>query len=332
MSKVSVIIPCYNSEKTILYTLRSLEEQTYKDFKIIVVNDGSSDGTANLIKKYIKESKINITLENIPNSGVSVARNKGIEISNSDYIAFVDSDDKCHPEFLERLVFGIECGNGKDVAFCKYFTSKRLDEKFVALTNEKKEDVSKRELLELYTHHRKESLCFCGFLFRKKIIDDYNIKFSPIYHYGEDTLFLFKYLKHCLKGGCYIKDSMYAYYMREESATHAVKYNITENIYACMDCVDYWKNDPAYDIKWGEYFVSRAIWSVAKTFASSDHILYERFLKEFNVRKSMKVMAKYGDETSIRLSSNIFLISPRLFERAISIYCRFLYYRRGIAE
>lgn len=97
MPKFSVIVPVYNSEKYLKKCLDSIMGQTYKDFEVIVVNDGSTDNSSNIIKKY------NVKLINQDNSGVSVARNNGIKNSKGEYFIFVDSDDYIEKDLLKKI-------------------------------------------------------------------------------------------------------------------------------------------------------------------------------------------------------------------------------------
>lgn len=98
---ISVVIPLYNKAATIGRTLESLEQQTYKDFEIVVVNDGSTDGGEMVIEKY---SALNMRLVNQPNGGVASARNKGATEAKGEYVAFLDADDEWKPKFLETIV------------------------------------------------------------------------------------------------------------------------------------------------------------------------------------------------------------------------------------
>ncbi|MDM1514305.1 glycosyltransferase family 2 protein [Myroides odoratimimus] len=93
MISVSVVIPCYNSSETILKCLDSIVSQTMRPNEIIVVDDGSTDGTVGIIRKYSNEYDIPIILIEQENGGPSVARNKGVLNAKSNWIAFLDSDD-----------------------------------------------------------------------------------------------------------------------------------------------------------------------------------------------------------------------------------------------
>lgn len=114
---ISLIIPLYNSGKTILSTLKGLESQTRKDFEVIVVNDGSTDDSAKLVKEFKNQSKFPIKLIHQNNSGPAKARNLGVKHSSGDLIVFLDSD--CIPvnNWVEEMtkplngeVIGCACG------------------------------------------------------------------------------------------------------------------------------------------------------------------------------------------------------------------------------
>lgn len=100
----SVIIPLYNKAPYIIRALESVFGQTFLDFEVIVINDGSKDGGEVLVQKKFGDK---IFLINLDNSGVSVARNTGIQVSKGDYIAFLDADDFWHLDFLKWIAEGI---------------------------------------------------------------------------------------------------------------------------------------------------------------------------------------------------------------------------------
>lgn len=113
----SIIIPAYNVAKYIGRTLQSFADQGFKNFEIIVVNDGSSDQTADVVNSY--SHKFNhCQLVNQTNQGVSCARNNGIDHSSGKYIIF-DGDDFVEPDYLIKLNVLITANNS-DIAFCAY--------------------------------------------------------------------------------------------------------------------------------------------------------------------------------------------------------------------
>ena len=96
----SIIIPVYNGEKYIEFCLNSIISQALKDWELILIDDGSTDKTPELLHKYVNK---NIYLISKSNEGVSVARNKGLDIAKGEYILFVDADDILYPNALSTL-------------------------------------------------------------------------------------------------------------------------------------------------------------------------------------------------------------------------------------
>jgi len=126
---ISVVIPCYNSESTIEMTLDSVANQTYKDFEIILVDDGSFDGTKQRIEAFFKNKEIAYKYIYQTNRGVSSARNRGIRESSGEYIAFLDSDDLWHPQKLE-IVSEILQQKDIDILGHAYTLKNNFKEKF----------------------------------------------------------------------------------------------------------------------------------------------------------------------------------------------------------
>lgn len=98
---ISVVIPLYNKEQSIASTINSVLAQTYKDFEIVVVDDGSTDKSADVVSTIDDDRIVFISQDN---QGVSAARNTGIIAAKGEYVAFLDGDDLWHPEYLETLV------------------------------------------------------------------------------------------------------------------------------------------------------------------------------------------------------------------------------------
>lgn len=101
LTTISVIIPCFNSEQTILRALNSVINQTYQKFEIIIVDDGSIDNTKDLIESFLKDKKVRYKYIYQKNSGPSTARNNGVQNAIGEYMAFLDSDDEWHLKKLE---------------------------------------------------------------------------------------------------------------------------------------------------------------------------------------------------------------------------------------
>jgi len=117
MPAISVIVPCYNTQQFLPRCLESLQRQSFLDWEAICVDDGSTDGTSALLDSYAEKDKRFVVLHK-HNEGVSIARNKALELAQGAYILFVDSDDFIHQEMYERLYDDI-IKFGTRLAFCQ---------------------------------------------------------------------------------------------------------------------------------------------------------------------------------------------------------------------
>jgi len=142
MKKVSVIVPCYNSEEYLDIAIKSLVKQTYRNIEIILLNDGSTDKTLDIMKSYDDER---IVIIDKKNTGIGDTRNTGIRKSSGDYIMFLDSDDYYEEDTIENMVKVLE-ENDADMVVSNYYLntqSKQLEIKFndfgVATLKEKPE-------------------------------------------------------------------------------------------------------------------------------------------------------------------------------------------------
>jgi len=112
---VSIIIPCYNGDKTLRETIESVLAQTYKAREIIVIDDGSTDSSAQLIRSFGSQIKAEFN----PNRGASAARNRGTELAQGEFIQYLDADDLLAPDALERRVAALQA-SGADVAYADW--------------------------------------------------------------------------------------------------------------------------------------------------------------------------------------------------------------------
>ena len=183
--KVSIIIPIYNSENYLDKCIRSAVGQTYDDVEIILVNDGSTDRTEEICHKYEEEDPRIIFISQ-KNAGVSVARNTGLDASNGELIAFIDSDDYVESDYIEYLVDIMEL-NGSDISCCQYEESNRSEE-----TPRKLEGAE--ECLREYLISNEISVSMCCKLFRKQLFD--GIRFPEGKRF-EDNYTLYKLIDRC---------------------------------------------------------------------------------------------------------------------------------------
>ncbi len=123
---VSVIVPSYNASRYISETLESVLSQTYRNFEVIVVDDGSKDNTPDIVADYARRDS-RIRLVNQPNSGCGAARNRGIAEASGEFIAPLDADDVWYPQKLEKQVASLE-RNGENWGLT-YCWSKSINER-----------------------------------------------------------------------------------------------------------------------------------------------------------------------------------------------------------
>lgn len=182
---VSIVIPCFNVEKYIEETVNSVIQQDYKNLEIIIIDDGSTDKTREVIKRIEKKDK-RIKKVFKENEGVSVARNLGITISNGEYISFLDGDDILLGNKISSQMNKIK-KSGAKVCFC-YNAITYLDK-----TNIKKKNIFKKEkkILREYIL-QKAYITTNDWIIEKDFIIKNDLKFGSEFKYGEDFNFFMK--------------------------------------------------------------------------------------------------------------------------------------------
>ncbi len=119
MSQISVIIPIYHAEKTLTRCLRSIQEQTFSDFEVLMINDCSTDDSVGICEEFSKADSRFRLIHQPYNQGPSAARNRGIEEARAKYLSFVDADDYIEPDLLEKFYDTAEESNA-DMVVCSY--------------------------------------------------------------------------------------------------------------------------------------------------------------------------------------------------------------------
>lgn len=203
---VSVIIPIFNREKYIKKCVESVISQTYEKLEVILIDDGSTDKSYEICKNLtIQDSRVKVY--QFENSGVSNARNKGVELSNGEYIIFIDSDDYIEPEMISRMVDEI-IKNEADVCLCGYNLIGKENCKIYL-----KEGVySFYEFSDLMSYWKTNPIIGSPWnkVYRANIIKNNDIKFIYKLHFAEDYLFNLIYYRYCDKI-CVLSDCLYNY-------------------------------------------------------------------------------------------------------------------------
>ena len=133
---VSVIIPTYNRGWTLGRSVRSVFEQTYRPIECIIVDDGSTDDTTDIVTHLVSECPESVMIRYFKqeNGGPGAARNTGLEAAQGEYFTFVDADDRVHPQMLERLM-DLANGHSADLVVCDYFHFESDDEFVMSVLN-----------------------------------------------------------------------------------------------------------------------------------------------------------------------------------------------------
>ena len=209
MKEISVIIPVYNSERYIKACIDSLLSQTVREcMEVIFINDGSEDDSGTVINKAVFENE-NFSVYHIKHSGVSHARNTGIELAKGKYIAFIDADDYIENDYFESLLkeFDGEMTGGG-------FTAEYAHKKIPHICREKSDFFGEDIIKEFLKENRISPIVADKLFLREKIGA---IRFDETLSMAEDRMFLFEYLKNT----SHIKVvpfGKYHYMMNEKSA------------------------------------------------------------------------------------------------------------------
>jgi len=203
MTKVSVIVPVYNVEKYLRKCLDSILIQTFTEFELILIDDGSTDSCSTICDKYASEDgRVHVIHKN--NGGVSDARNSGIEKACGEYIAFVDSDDYCDKSWLEGLVQA-EQESTADLILSGYVAKNENGEtikKTERMTGEWNLS-DEKQIIDYLIHnvlHNGNGWEVWSCLFRTSVIREHNIEFcTSCQNFAEDLGFMLEYLLYCKK-------------------------------------------------------------------------------------------------------------------------------------
>lgn len=227
MKKVSVIIPTYNAENTILKCINSIVKQTYKNIEIIIIDDGSTDSTLNKLNDLAKNDD-RIIIKKQRNSGVSVARNNGINIASGDYILFVDSDDWLEKTMIEKMIITAQKEN-TDIVRCNFYdeyVNKTLLGKIYDELKNIKILNSEYALKNIYDYFLTANKPIKNFvmliLIKKELILKNKIYFNEKLYMLEDVLF-YQELLYYSKSIYFLDEPLYHYYENPNSVTHSRK-------------------------------------------------------------------------------------------------------------
>lgn len=217
--EVSIIIPMYQTEKYIKTCLISILRQTYKNFELIIINDGSTDNSETIARDILEKSSVKWKIIRQENQGQAVARNKGIQAASGKFIIFIDSDDTVDDTFIEQLYFTAR-NTEVDFAFCNYTFVKRpnLERKCLVKAKLLYRDEMIRDFL-----YQKKQLIITGVILKKDYIIQNQLYFNSESRFSEDLIYLWK-LIYSSKKCAWIDQQLYYYFVHPNSIMTSSKY------------------------------------------------------------------------------------------------------------
>lgn len=230
---ISVIVPIYNTKDYLVRCIESIINQTYKKLEVILVDDGSTDGSDEICREYSKKDDRVVFIRQ-ENSGVVEARNNGIRNAHGKYIAFVDSDDYIELNMYENLLK--KMGN-YDLISSGFIMHDEFQNNKRIIDRVDKKIYTAQNIAELYSkfiYDFNNNILYpinpanWSKIFLHKIIDTYFEKLNKKIFYGEDTIFLYEYILRC-NSVIFLDECYYHYNYVENSVSHKQNFNMLEN-------------------------------------------------------------------------------------------------------
>lgn len=305
---ISVIIPIYKAEAYLKECLLSVQKQTYADFEVICVNDGSPDKSADICLEFInKDSRF--ILINQDNGGVSSARNRALKEAKGEYVCFVDSDDIIEPHFLATLLS--QSKNGA-FAVCSYSRD-------INLLTSKATKCVEYDAKEFIRHILDESIehpNICMMLFKNSIIQSQNLDFTLGCIRNEDTEFYMKYLVNEDK---VIVSDYKGYYYRDNENSAAHQFNIKSLTYIDADAriAEFLKQN---DIIGEDNLIVPASvqYFVYQTARQGNKELYEYIHNHYPVKRMMRQMTTFPRIARKGVAYCYIILGKNLFYKLLS--------------
>lgn len=219
--KISIIIPAYNVAEYLDTCLASIRLQTFPDFEVLIVDDGSTDGTSQKCDEWASLDQRFIVVHKT-NGGVSAARNSGLDKAKGQYICFVDGDDYVEPHWLESL-FTVATEYSAEITFCGYKTDAYEHSSYNTINERPHFSFHTNSNVEFKSHFPELSKHFYIYppwnkMYSADFIKQCNARFPEGITVGEDSLFNFPMYIETVRAAC-VPESLYHYVVRDSSAS-----------------------------------------------------------------------------------------------------------------
>lgn len=327
---LSIIIPAYNLQNNIHVTIESLIAQTDKDFEVILVNDGSTDNTVNVVQNLLKNNPIqNFKIINKKNGGVSSARNIGLHESVGKYVFFLDGDDYISKDmvslvnhYIKKDVFDVIAWGYNNVSEDKTLISNYFD-----ANKMESNEMSGTEALENILFNKTMKVWTCSAIYKRSFLFENSLEYTEGCTNGEDLEFTFKALSHAKKV-YFIKKILSFYIQRKGSITNSFSIKKFDAINAMERTAEYMQQTDSQELaKLADYIgMSRSVEAYITNFISFSRyrINGNDRLKASDVKQLMNEVEKAYPGLNKRIKQKIRKLKTVDFKTKIRYYLFYL--------
>ena len=303
--KVSVIVPVYNAEEYIGATLDSIINQDFNSYEVIVIDDGSTDRSLEIINEKLAKSTVDYKIIHQENSGVSSARNRGIKEAVGEYLVFIDADDYVTGNHLSELYNGET--DFSMVQFIKKENDKLSTPHHFSVESMACDEFIKKELMMEMPFN------FWQLMYKSSLIKENGIEFNPDLIYGEDIDFA---LRALLWGDevAISNEATYYYIQHPQSAIKTSEYRRFEVIEIFEGLAEFYRNHGRDDL--AELITTSRI--PKAIFGNMNYFFYNGYdfdevmskMKELDL---LKKLSKFEGDSKFKSKIKLFLLSPKIY-------------------
>lgn len=327
MSTISVIIPVYNVKDYLCECVESVISQTYSDLEIILIDDGSTDGSREICDSLAKRDK-RIVVFHQTNAGLSMARNKGIELSHGEYICFIDSDDVVANNFCEVL-YGLLDNTDYDFSLCSVLRFIDGEE----ITVDKKEEIisvkSNRDFFKMQLN-RESEFGVWNKLFRSSLFDTIKFEKNRIH---EDVIFSIDLFSKCHDNVIMTNQQLHYYRQRNNGIVSGINKKCSPDfIYACEKMMNEVISKDSSLLSDAIYYCVDFPWLfIDRIYVNLNFKNNKQFLSDFqNFLKKYSSYVMKQDRISIIVRKRMVLFSKSRFLYGFNVlgrYIRLLFFK-----
>ena len=296
---ISIILSVYNVEKYIVNCLKSIVNQDYANFELVIIDDGSTDKSVEKIEEYLSDKDIKWNIYRKENGGQSSSRNFGIKKANGEYIVFLDSDDVISKNFLSSLKDLLD-NNNADFSFCNY---EYVKEQIPPVDSNAKIIIYEKEKLLNDFLKRTINFVLPSMMFKKQFIIDNNLVFNEDIKFSEDQMFIWDTILKSNKS-IYTTRKMYGYYLREKSIMTSSPYEkIKKAFFVFKKYTDELINEHKELANITKLILPR--WELGALYSAAKLVSYDEFLSLYEIMNGKTLFSRVNginEITAIALS------------------------------